>query len=96
MKNDWEEEKYKAVLFYNHDMYISNEIVFKNKDVIPDKTTLDKGDILIFEHLDKSTPSYYSYDVTYHLMNRSDEHIDRRIRCHYDGLLAKDNALVSG
>lgn len=96
MQNDLEEEKYKAVLFYNHNMYTSNELVFTNKDVIPDKATLDSGDILIFEHLDKSTPSYQSYDITYHLMNRSDEHLNRQIRCHYDGLLAKDNALVGG
>jgi hypothetical protein len=77
-------------------MYVSNELVFKNKDVIPDKATLDSGDILTFEHLLDSTDTYQSYDVTYHLMNRSDEHKSRQIRCHYDGLLAKDNAFVGG
>lgn len=96
MQNDFEQERYMAVLFYNHNMYKSNELVFTNKDVIPDKTTLDKGDILTFEHLANSTNTYQVYDVSYYLMNRSDEHRNRQIRCHYDGLLAKDNAFVNG
>jgi hypothetical protein len=85
-----------VVLFYNHTMYKSNELIFTNEDVIPDKTTLDKGDILIFEHLDNSVDDYQSYAITNYLMDERDASLNRAIRCHYDGLLAKDNAFVGG
>jgi hypothetical protein len=52
------EEKFVAVLFYNHDRIQSRELVFTNADVVPDKTTLDKGDILIFDHVSESYDSY--------------------------------------
>ena len=96
MQHDLEKEKYIAVLFYNHTMYKSNELEFTNSEVIPDKTTLDKGDILIFEHFDNSADSFHCYQITNELLDGSDEHKHRRIRCHYDGLLAKDNAFVGG
>ena len=94
MQYDLEEEKYIAILFFNHNMYKSNELIFTNSDVIPDKTTLDKGDILIFEHGENSSDNFQLYNELGYLMDASDEHMDRRIRCHYDGLLAKDEALV--
>ncbi len=96
MQNDLEQEKYMAVLFYNHEMYKSNELIFMNSEVVPDKTTLDKGDILIFEHKADSRDGYQSYATTNHLMDVRDQTINRQIRCHYDGLLAKDNAFVNG
>lgn len=96
MQNDLEQEKYMAVLFYNHNMYKSNELVFDNSEVVPDKTTLDKGDILIFEHKENSCDDFQSYAITNYLMDGSDETRIRQIRCHYDGLMAKDNAFVSG
>jgi hypothetical protein len=30
MPNDTKEQRYKVVLFYNHEMYTSNELVFTN------------------------------------------------------------------
>ena len=96
MQNDWQQEKYTAVLFFNHNMYKSNELIFTNSEVIPDKTTLDKGDILIFEHLTNSQDDFQSYGITNYLMDAADESRIRQIRCHYDGLLAKDNAFVNG
>jgi hypothetical protein len=96
MQNDLEQEKYIAILFYNHNMYKSNELVFTNSEVVPDKTTLDKGDILIFEHLTNSSDDFQSYSITNYLMDASDETRERQIRCHYDGLLAKDNAFING
>ena len=85
-----------VVLFYNHTMYKSNELVFTNEDVIPDKTTLDKGDILIFEHLENSADNYQSYNITNYLMDERDKTLNRQLRCRYDGLLAKDNAFIGG
>ena len=96
MQNDTTHERYMAVLFYNHNMYKSNVLEFVNADVVPDKTTLDQGDILIFEHGENSADGFQSYAITNYLMDAADESRLRRIRCHYDGLLAKDNAFVGG
>lgn len=96
MQYNLKEEKYMVVLFYNHVMYKSNELVFTNEDTIPDKTTADQGDILIFEHLENSTDSYQKYAISNYLMDSRDSNYHRQIRCHYDGLLAKDNAFVNG
>ena len=94
MQHDLETEKFVAIVFYNHNMYKSNELVFMNSDVIPDKTTLDKGDILIFEHLERSSDNFQLYTELGRLMDAADEQYSRNLRCHYDGLLAKDEALV--
>ena len=34
--------------------------------------------------------------ITNYIMDEHDVSLDREIRCHYDGLLAKDNAFVDG
>jgi hypothetical protein len=43
-----------------------------------------------------STDNYSKYTITNYLMDERDASLDREIRCHYDGLLAKDNAFVGG
>ena len=96
MQNDTTQEKYKVVLFYNHQMYTSNELVFTNSEVVPDKTTLDKGDILTFEHKENSSEDFQIYNITNYLRDNADATKSRQIRCHYDGLQAKDNAFVNG
>ena len=94
MSPDLENEKFVALVFYNHNMYKSNELVFTNSDVIPDKTTLDKGDILIFEHGERSSDNFSLYSDLGVLMDAADEQYSRQIKVHYDGLLAKDEAMV--
>jgi hypothetical protein len=91
-----EYEKYMAVVFYNHEMFKSNELVFTNKDPIPEEATMDTGDLLIFEHQENSLDDYQIYTITNYLFDGADETKVRRIRCRYDGLLAKDNAFVNG
>jgi hypothetical protein len=94
MSPDLNTEKFVAIVFYNHNMYKSDELVFTNSDVIPDKTTLDKGDILIFEHGERSSDNFSLYTDLGVLMDTADEHYNRQIKVHYDGLLAKDEAMV--
>jgi hypothetical protein len=55
---DHKEERLIAVLFYNHEKFSSQELVFTTTDYIPDLSTLDKGDIIDFEHLEYSKDSY--------------------------------------
>ena len=96
MKNDTVQEKFMAVVFYNHVMYKSDELVFSNSENVPDVTTLEQGDILIFEHKDNSLDNYQIYGITNYLMDASAEFKSRQIRCHYDGILAKDEAFING
>ena len=96
MQNDFVQEKFVAVVFYNHNMYKSNELIFTNSEVVPDKTTLDKGDIITFEHLENSSDDFQLYNTTNYLRDSSDATRSRQIRCHYDGLQAKDNAFING
>lgn len=96
MRHDQQEEKFVVVLFYNHVMYKSNELVFTNADEVPDKATLDMSDALLIEHLDNSYDNYYIYNLTNNLNNIADKSIHRQLRCHYDGLLAGDDILTQG
>jgi hypothetical protein len=52
------EEKYKIILFHNHEMYATEELVFTNLDDIPDPTTVDKSAAIVISHGDKSQETY--------------------------------------
>ena len=93
MRHDEQEEKFIVVLFYNHVMYKSNELIFTNADEVPNKAMLDAADALIIEHLDNSYDNYYIYNLTNNLNNIADKSLHRKIRCHYDGLLAGNEIL---
>mgnify|MGYP003323363147 CR=1 FL=1 len=95
MRPDFPQEKFVAIVCYNHAIYKSNELVFLNSQKIPDKNTLDKSDILKFEHKSNSSDDYLIYTDFYCMRDSADEHKPREIQCHYDGHLAKDEALVN-
>lgn len=90
------EEKYKAVLFYNHAMYESNEIVFTNEDRIPEVANVETGDLLLIKHIDKSRDNYQCYNLTNYLMDSADASHLRQVRVSYDGLLHGDDILPGG
>ena len=89
-----EQEKYKIILFYNHEMFESNEIVFTNLDDVPDATTVDKSDAIVIKHGENSQDTYQSYGLTNYLVNAADASKIRTISVHYEGLLAGDEALA--
>ena len=90
------EERYKAVLFYNHAMYESNEIVFTNEDRIPEVANVETGDLLLIKHIDKSRDNYQCYNLTNYLMDSADASHLRQVRVSYDGLLHGDDILPGG
>ena len=96
MRFNESEEKYKAVLFYNHAMYESDELIFTNEDRIPETANIETGDLLIFEHIDKSRNDYQCYNLTNYLMDSADASHLRQIRIKYDGLLHGDEILAGG
>jgi hypothetical protein len=84
------EQKYKAVLFYNHEMFTSNELVFTNLEEVPNEVTLDKTDGITIEHIAESFDTYNLYKENHYLLDASNEYVFREIRCHFDGVTQKD------
>lgn len=93
MRHDRPQEKLKVILFYNHEKFESNELVFTNSEEIPDFSTLDKTDTGVISHGENSRNQYFVYNIAGALNDYADRTRDRQLICHYDGLLAKDEAL---
>ena len=89
-----QEQRYKAILFYNHVMYTSNELVFTNADEVPNTAAIDKADGLQIEHLANSFDSYFLYNASSNnLWDGSNANKSRQLRCHFDGLKLGDQLL---
>jgi hypothetical protein len=52
------EEKFKVVIFYNHEKYVSDELVFTNADELVDTTTLDANASISIAHGNNSNNTY--------------------------------------
>lgn len=88
------EEKFKVILFYNHNKIESNVITFTNKDTFREEALVDAQDILIIDHHQDSQEHYSAYNETYELNDIRDENQARLIKCSYDGLFSKNEALI--
>ena len=90
------EERYQAVLFYNHIQVNSNVLVFLNSeaDQIPAEFAVDASDTLVIEHGAYSQDHYQSYTSAFDLVNIADESRSRQLRVSYNGLLSGDEALA--
>ena len=88
------EEKFKVILFYNHNKIESNEVVFTNKDAFKEETLVDATDMLLVEHHQSSQEHYSSYNELHGLSDVRDGNTNRLIKCSYDGLFASDEALI--
>ena len=91
------EEKFMAVLFYNHEMYKSNVLTFTNSEpeLIPNDALLDKRDALRIEHDVYSMEHYQAYNEFNMLRSLEDGGKVRQLKCFYDGLFRKDEALIN-
>ena len=91
------EEKFKVVLFYNHEKFVSNELVFTNRDEIPDPTTLDSAAAITISHGNNSFETYQtSYASNNSLIKSSDALINRVLKVSYNGILGDNNSLSDG
>ena len=96
MRYNEPEERFVAIIFHNHNMYKSNELVFRNADHIPEVANIETGDLLIFKHGERSRNDYQCYNLTNYIMDSADASHNRCIKVSYDGLLSGDEALVDG
>lgn len=87
------EEKYMAVLFFNHNMYKSNILTFTNANPPVDEKIADQADACRIEHGENSQPSYQVYGLNNLLVNAADGYRKRELLLRYEGLTAGDEAL---
>ena len=88
------DEKYQAVLFYNHEMVKSNIVVFTNSEEVPPRFKVNAGDVLRIEHDVDSREHYQAYSSANDLLNISDGSKTRQLKCFYDGVLTGDETLA--
>ena len=92
------EEKYKAILFFNHHRIDSNELVFTNNKPTSMAIAGDLNNALYIEvgvENSNSMESHQLYNQYYTLLKASDQFINRKIRVRFDGVQGKDEMLVS-
>ena len=88
------EEKFAAVLFYNHTMYKSNIITFINENPPIDEKTADLANgACRIEHGENSQPSYQIYGLNNLILNVADVSYKRKLLLRYEGLNSGDEAL---
>ena len=88
-------EKFKVVIYYNHEKFESNELVFTNLDPIVDKTTLDSNDAIVIKHGTNSFDTYQtSYAQNNALINSRDASMVRTLQMEYNGVLGGNEKLA--
>jgi hypothetical protein len=93
-----QKEKIKAVLFYNHEQFESNELEFSNKVIVTNNDiAIDKNGALYIEHWNSiegkdshSKDSYQLYDANGLLINAAETQYQRELRVRFDGESGKD------
>jgi len=87
LEPDMHEERFKVILFYNHEKYESEPVIFINVD---DMTSIyeDKTSALSIEHMEDSSVTYQSsYGANNFLRNRAESQIKRGVKAVYNGVL---------
>ena len=90
------EEKYCAIIFYNHAMYKSEPLVFTNQNPPQDGVSSDQNGALYIEHGNNSRDTYQSYGVNNMLINVADAYQTRTLVARYEGILGQDEVLADG
>jgi hypothetical protein len=89
-----QEEKFQAVLFYNHEQFNSNIVTFANTVLNVESIAADNAGAFYIEHGDKSKDSYQAYSPYGTLINAADSQITRKLIIRFNGETGKDERLV--
>lgn len=88
------QEKYKVVLFYNHEKFESEPIVFSNLDDLNGIKT-DKNGALSIEHMEGSSDTYQSlYGKNSFLLNAANAKRNRAVKAVYNGTLGNTQEVL--
>lgn len=83
------EDKFKVVLFYNHNKFESNVITFENLNH-PNKSEIIKSTIIPIKHHVNSASHYAVYNAASHqLLNPSDGYLNRQVLAELDKASSK-------
>ena len=88
------EEKFAAIVFYNHEMFKSNVLTFTNENPPVTPKDVDQNAALYIQHYADSQDSYQLYGVNNCLINAADAYRTRHLRIRYDGEKGKDEQLI--
>lgn len=89
-------EKFKVAVFYNHEMFESNELEFENADDVLDLSYINVSDEIEIRNGNNSHDSYQTmYAASNKLSNTAEALTQRQITIHYNGLMG-DDELLSG
>lgn len=94
LSEDMVEEKFMAVLFFNHIPYYSNILTFTNENPISTDDITDLINAVYIEMGYKSFDSYQLYGSHNQLLNGANALINRELRIRYNGIEEKDEALI--
>lgn len=88
------QEKFKVILFYNHDKYESEPIVFTNvNDIV--SIEADKTNALSIQHITNSSDTYQTeYSVNNFLTNRANAKKNRGVQAIYNGVLGTSEEVL--
>jgi hypothetical protein len=90
------EERFVVVLFYNHIMYKSNELVFKNDNLITDESLVSLSDKIAIKHGKNSKNVYQDYSITNAILNKGELFVKRDLSIDFitaDGALANSQLI---
>lgn len=88
------EEKFRAILFFNHIPYYSNILTFTNENPINTDSITDLINAVYIEMGYKSFDSYQLYGSHNQLLNGANALINRELRIRYNGVEEKDEGLI--
>lgn len=93
---DLAKEKFRVVIYYNHERFDSEVLEFENLDPIVDKTTLDSNDAITIKHGINSADSYQTlYAQNNSLTNSRDASTLRGLDLEYNGVLGGNENLAN-
>lgn len=84
LNTEQQQEKFKAIAFYNSIPYRSNEIVFDNKEIVPSQETIIKQNALAIETDDGTDGNYLFYSQNGRLIESQDSNKIRGLYLSFD------------
>jgi hypothetical protein len=97
MDGQFAEERYKVVIFYNHNMYSSNELVFTNLNPAASKELIDELATISITHGENSRDDYQLYGTNNYLLNVADGYRKRYLIANYSSKdSSNDNSPLNG
>ena len=84
LNTEQQQEKFKAIAFYNNVPYRSNEVIFDNEEIVPSQETIIKQNALAIEADDDTDGNYLFYSQNGRLIESQDSNKTRGLYLSFD------------